>query len=99
MCYYLDVMLDCFCDSRVVERLTNYTPDNSSNNIITNCVCDKVFWRSFHFGLCTICHNKIIRIRRNVKTLLLSFQRQTFFDTFYHHSVSMYVQRQEEINF
>jgi hypothetical protein len=94
MCYYLDVMLDCFCDSRVVERLTKQS--QSDNDRSTRCMCETVFWRSVQFGLCAICHEKIIRIRRKLKFLLLSFQRHTFFDNFYHHSVTMYVQRQEE---
>ena len=105
MCLLLDVSTECFCDSRVVEMLTRCSnSDNNNNNNNSNsknniCICDKVLLRSFKFSLCDVCQQKIIPIRQKLKKLLLSFQRQKYFDVSYHNSVSMYVQRLEEINF
>jgi len=115
MCRSLEIMIECFCHSRVFEMMTfnerrnnnnkddvNSSSSNNNNNmssINNECACDKLEPKSFQFGICQLCFFKIIRLRRIVKSVLLSIQRKSINNIFYNNSARIFVQREIKFEF
>jgi len=114
MCRSLEIMIECFCHSRVFEMMTfndgrnnnnnnnddvNSSSNNNRNSINNVCVCDKLEPKSFQFGICQLCFFKIIRLRRIVKSVLLSIQRKSINNIFYNNSARIFVQKEIKFEF
>lgn len=98
MCYTLEISLECFCDSRVIEVITysktnTKNPSDGANRMHPYCFCNTVKLQSFQFQLCHVCMKKILIIRRKVKNILLSIFKNETDEFFYHDSVSTFVQK------
>ena len=96
MCTDLLIRFECFCDSRIIETvIINNKASNINNN--QRCQCFKVKSFKILFSWCYVCNEKIIRNRNKLKKILLSCQRNDFFNMYYHNSVSFFVQREIKI--
>lgn len=94
MCRILEVSLECFCHSRVIEVLTY---NNNNNNKTALCLCNKITLKNFSFGVCHVCVSKLLITRKKVKNCLLAFQKNSLNNVYYHNSVRIFVQ--SEINY
>jgi len=77
----------------------NSSSNNNRNSINNVCVCDKLEPKSFQFGICQLCFFKIIRLRRIVKSVLLSIQRKSINNIFYNNSARIFVQKEIKFEF
>ena len=91
MCRILEVSLECFCDSRVIEVMTY------NDNKTFLCSCSNIKLKHFSFGVCHVCRSKLLIIRQKVKNCLLAFQTNSLHNVYYRNSVHMFVQ--SEIKF
>lgn len=89
MCMTLEILFDCFCDTRVIEITRHY-----ERTILNSSDCKKLILKSFQFHLCPVCMKKLIIIRKKVKNVLLCIERETPDDFFYNDSVCTFVQKE-----